>query len=143
VDQLSSRRLVTVAVVSGPAGGLAMAVPVVIWDRPRAGHRALERCRPGASRRRSEEPRARARAEGHVEDNRRGGEDLRLSSELRRELKRLRSHPIRELGRLEHEADAGENPAALAILIAGMALSLWTFVALVVVAALLFAHLVA
>lgn len=66
-----------------------------------------------------------------------------LSSALGRELKRIARNPVREVERLEREAQAGQNPATPAILIAGMAVSLWTLVALVVATALLVAHLVA
>jgi hypothetical protein len=40
--ELPPLRLLTVGVVSGLAGGVAMATPVVIWDWIRTGHRALE-----------------------------------------------------------------------------------------------------
>lgn len=70
-----------------------------------------------------------------------GGEPLRLSTALGRELKRLARSPVHEVERLEREAAAGESPATPAILIAGMALSLWTLVLLVVVTAVVLAHL--
>ena len=54
-----------------------------------------------------------------------------LSGELRVELRRLGAHQGREVRRLEHEAATGENPATPAIVIAGLAVSLWTLVALV------------
>jgi hypothetical protein len=76
------------------------------------------------------------------DDERQSGLHVPLSSALGRELKRIAQNPIREVERLEREAQAGQNPATPAILIAGMAVSLWTFVALVVAAALLVAHLV-
>ncbi len=69
--------------------------------------------------------------------------DAALSIELRAELRRLGTHPKREVRRLEDEAANGENPATPAILIAGLALSLWALVALVAVTAALVAHLVA
>jgi hypothetical protein len=70
------------------------------------------------------------------------GPDAALSTELRSELRRLGTHPRREVQRLEHEVANGENPATPAILIAGLALSLWTLVALVASTAVLVAHLV-
>jgi hypothetical protein len=70
------------------------------------------------------------------------GPDTALSAELRTELRRLGTHPRRELRRLEHEVANGENPATPAILIAGLAVSLWTLVALVASTAVLVAHLV-
>jgi hypothetical protein len=70
-------------------------------------------------------------------------EDVRLSAELGTELARLGTHPLRELHRLEHEAERGENPATPVILITGIAVSLWSLVAIVVGAALLAAHLLA
>jgi len=69
------------------------------------------------------------------------GESADVSSELALELKRLGSHPLREVARLEREARAGENPATPLILIVGMALGLWGLVALVVGAAFLAADL--
>jgi hypothetical protein len=65
-----------------------------------------------------------------------------VPSELAPELKRFGSHPLREVARLEREALAGESPATPLILIIGMALGLWGFVALVVGAAVLAAHLI-
>ena len=41
-EELPPRRLLAIGVASGIAGGLAMAVPVVIWDWVRSSHRALE-----------------------------------------------------------------------------------------------------
>jgi len=70
-----------------------------------------------------------------------GDEDAHVPSELALELKRLGSHPLHEVGRLEREARAGENPATPAILIVGMAIVLCSFVALVVGAAFLAARL--
>jgi hypothetical protein len=64
-----------------------------------------------------------------------------LSSELRAELRRLGAHPGREVRRLEHEAAKGENPATPAIVIAGLAVSLWALVALVASTAVVVAHL--
>jgi hypothetical protein len=46
----------------------------------------------------------------------------RLSVELLHEFGRLASHPLREVGRLEHEAQAGETATAPAILLAGIAI---------------------
>jgi hypothetical protein len=70
-----------------------------------------------------------------------GGQPLRLSTSLGRELKRLAASPVHEVERLEREAAAGESPATPAILIAGIALSLWTLVLLVVLMAVVLAHL--
>ena len=74
----------------------------------------------------------------------RGRDDARhayVSSELALELRRLGSHPLHEVARLEREALAGESPATPVILIVGMALALWSFVAIVVGAAALAVHL--
>jgi hypothetical protein len=40
--ELSTSRLIAVGAVSGIAGGIAMAAPIVIWDWVHDGHRALE-----------------------------------------------------------------------------------------------------
>jgi hypothetical protein len=77
------------------------------------------------------------------EERPRGDGLERLSSELRRELQRLGTHPLREVRRLEHEALAGQSPATPAILIAGMALGMWSLLALVVGVVLLAARLIA
>jgi hypothetical protein len=61
---------------------------------------------------------------------------LHLSVELPQEAGRLASHPAREVGRLEHEAEAGESAATPAILIVGMAIVAWALVALVVASVL-------
>ncbi len=58
-----------------------------------------------------------------------------LSVELRHEIGRLASHPLREIRRLEHEAEVGENAATPLILVAGMAVFAWALVAIVVVVA--------
>jgi len=70
-------------------------------------------------------------------------DDARVLPELARELGRLGRHPFRETTRLEHEAAAGENPAPPLILIAGIALVLWSIVALVAATAFVSAHLLA
>lgn len=70
-------------------------------------------------------------------------EDVHLSSELALELKRLASHPLREVRRLEREALAGESSTTPAILIALTALAVWTFVAFVIGVAVLAARLLA
>ena len=80
----------------------------------------------------SDRPRERGREDAH---------DARISSELALELRRLGSHPLHEVARLEREALAGESPATPVILIVGMALALWSFVAIVVGAADLAVHL--
>jgi len=68
-------------------------------------------------------------------------EHAHVSSELALELRRLGSHPLREVTRLEREALAGESPATPVILIVGVALAAWSFVAIVVGAAALAVHL--
>ena len=82
----------------------------------------------------SDMPRERRREDAH---------DAHVSSELAFELRRLGSHPLHEAARLEREALAGESPATPLILIVGMALALWSFVAIVVGAAALAVHLLA
>lgn len=70
------------------------------------------------------------------------GYDVRaLASELGGKPKRLGRHAVHEIERLGREAGAGASPATPAILIAGVALSLWGVVALVIAAALIAAHL--
>jgi hypothetical protein len=64
-----------------------------------------------------------------------------VSVELRREVGDLASHPLRELGRLEDEAEIGENAATPAILVVGMAIFAWALVAVVVAAVLVTATL--
>ncbi len=54
-----------------------------------------------------------------------------LSLEFRHELGRLVSHPLREIERLEHQADLGESAATPAILVAGVAIFVWALVAIV------------
>jgi hypothetical protein len=70
-------------------------------------------------------------------------ESVRLSAEIGGEIARLGTHPLRELHRLEQEAERGENPATPVILLAGVAGFAWAMVAIVVAAAFLVAHLVA
>jgi hypothetical protein len=73
-----------------------------------------------------------------------GGYDTpRLSIELRHEMRRVASHPLREVKRLEHEAELGENAATLAILVAAAAIVAWALVAIIVVAGLAAAALLA
>ena len=72
-----------------------------------------------------------------------GDTPLHLSTALGRELKRLATSPVHEVERLEREAAAGESPATPAILIAGMAVSLWTLVLVMVVTAVVIAHFIA
>ena len=67
---------------------------------------------------------------------------MRITGELGRELKRLGTHPLRELARLEHEALVGESPATPALLVVGVAVGVWTFVALVVATVFLVSALV-
>ena len=81
----------------------------------------------------SDRPRERGREDVH---------DARISSELALELRRLGSHPLHEVARLEREALAGESAATPMILIIGMAVALWSLVALVVGAAVLATYLV-
>jgi len=64
-----------------------------------------------------------------------------LSAELLHEAGGLASHPLREVGRLEHEAVAGESAATPAILVFGMAMFAWAFVALVAASVLIAAAL--
>jgi hypothetical protein len=78
-----------------------------------------------------------------VDERGRPTEPVRLSAELAGELARLGTHPLREVHRLEQEAERGENPATPAILLVGVALSAWTLVAIVIAAAFLVAHFVA
>jgi len=72
---------------------------------------------------------------------RQGEQDVRLLPELVHELRRLGRHPVHEASRLEHEAAAGETATTPLILIAGMALMLWSIVALVAAIAFVSAHL--
>jgi hypothetical protein len=72
-----------------------------------------------------------------------GGQRVRLASELVHELTRLFRHPVHELARLEDEASTGESPATPLILIVGIAMAVWAFVALVLALVLLSAHLIA
>ena len=74
-------------------------------------------------------------SDGLHERGRENVQDAHVSSELALELRRLGSHPLHEAARLEREALAGESPATPLILIVGMALVLWSFVAIVVGAA--------
>jgi hypothetical protein len=74
---------------------------------------------------------------------RQGERDVRVLPELVHELRRLGRHPFREATRLEHEAAAGETATTPLILIAGMALILWSIVALVAATAFLSARLLA
>jgi hypothetical protein len=80
-------------------------------------------------------------SDGLHERGRENVQDAHVSSELALELRRLGSHPLHEVARLEREALAGESASTPVILIAGMALALWSFVAIVVGAGALAVHL--
>jgi hypothetical protein len=80
-------------------------------------------------------------SDGLHERGRENVQDAHVSSELALELRRLGSHPLHEVARLEREALAGESPATPMILIVGMALALWSFVAVVVGSTDLAVHL--
>ena len=81
-------------------------------------------------------------SDGLHERGRENVQDAHVSSELALELRRLGSHPLHEVARLEREALAGESAATPMILIIGMAVALWSLVALVVGAAVLATYLV-
>ena len=66
-------------------------------------------------------------------------EEFQLRHEATEELKRLATHPLKEIERLEEEAREGKTAASLGILLAGVGLGVWAiaavllgFVALVV-----------
>jgi hypothetical protein len=66
-------------------------------------------------------------------------DEFQLRHEATEELKRLTTHPIKEIERLEEEAREGKTAASLGILLAGVGLGVWAvaavllaFVALVV-----------
>jgi hypothetical protein len=60
-------------------------------------------------------------------------EELQLRHEAAEELKRLASHPIEEIERLERDAREGKTGASLGIVLAGVGLGVWT-IALVLLA---------
>ncbi len=47
-------------------------------------------------------------------------DEFSVRHEAAEELKRLASHPVDEVSRLEHEADEGRTPAALLIIVVGV-----------------------
>ena len=83
-----------------------------------------------------------AHASGPPPERSRDEVDAHVSSELALELRRLASHPRHEVERREREALAGESAATPMILIIGMAVALWSLVALVVGAAVVATYLV-
>jgi hypothetical protein len=52
-------------------------------------------------------------------------EEVLLRHEAAEELKRLATHPIQEIERLEHEAHEGETAASLGVMLAGVGLGVW------------------
>ncbi len=68
-------------------------------------------------------------------------EEYHLHTELGHELKRLGTHPIREIERLSDEAKEGEVETTPAIVIAGVAIWIWILVAIVIGASVLIAYL--
>ena len=69
-------------------------------------------------------------------------EEYHLHTELGHELKRLGTHPIKEIERLSAEARDGEVETTPAIVIAGIALWLWILVTVVIAASFLVVYLV-
>ena len=63
--------------------------------------------------------------------------DFHLSVEAERELKRLGTHPIRELRRLRDEVRDGEVGTAMTLLIVGIGLGVWIVAALILVVIIL------
>lgn len=56
-------------------------------------------------------------------------DEFHLRHEAAEELKRLASHPIEEIERLEEEAREGETAASLGIVLAGVGLGVWVIAA--------------
>jgi len=56
-------------------------------------------------------------------------EEFHLRHEAAEELKRLASHPIKEIERLEEDAREGETGSSLGIVLAGVGLGVWMIAA--------------
>jgi hypothetical protein len=56
-------------------------------------------------------------------------EEVLLRHEAAEELKRLATHPIQEIERLEQEALEGKTAASLGVVLAGVGLGVWAFAA--------------
>lgn len=56
-------------------------------------------------------------------------EEFLLRHEAAEELKRLATHPIKEIERLEEEAREGKTAASLGLLLAGVGLGVWAIAA--------------
>jgi hypothetical protein len=56
-------------------------------------------------------------------------EEFLLRHEAAEELKRLATHPIKEIERLEEEAREGKTAASLGVLLAGVGLGVWAIAA--------------
>lgn len=56
-------------------------------------------------------------------------EEFHLGHEAAEELKRLVSHPIQEIERLEEDAREGKTGASLGIVLAGVGLGVWMIAA--------------
>jgi hypothetical protein len=65
----------------------------------------------------------------------------RLSTRFRLQIGRLASRPAGTIRRLEQDAVRGESARALAILVAAVAMCMWTLVAILVATALIAAAL--
>jgi hypothetical protein len=63
--------------------------------------------------------------------------DFHLSVEAERELKRLGTHPIREVRRLRDEVRDGEVGTAMTLLIVGIGLGVWIVAAVILVVIIL------
>jgi hypothetical protein len=54
-------------------------------------------------------------------------EEFQLRHEVAEEVKRLATHPVQEIERLEAEAREGKTAASLGIVLAGVGLGVWAF----------------
>jgi hypothetical protein len=69
-------------------------------------------------------------------------EEVLLRHEAAEELKRLATHPVQEIERLEQEAREGKTAASLGVVLAGVGLGVWAIAAVLLAFVLLVAWVV-
>jgi Flp pilus assembly protein TadB len=83
------------------------------------------------------EDEARRRVDAAEED-----EEFHLSKAAEEEVKRLATHPVREVRRLQDEASEGEKAGGLFLLLSEVSLAIWLIAALLIAAVFLIAYFV-
>jgi hypothetical protein len=71
-----------------------------------------------------------------------GDEEFHLSAAAGEELKRLATHPVEEVHRLQDEAREGEKAGGLFVLVAEVSVVVWLLAALLIAAVFLIAYFV-